>query len=91
MFAARNLAVSLAFMVLAGSVLAQPAPDAAASSPRSAGMMDKGCAKAGSKDDQGAERNAPSAKAPPCAPAAPASGAKARGKHDHGKFHKNQG
>ena len=81
MFAARNLAVSLAFMVSAGSVLAQPAPDAAASRPMSAG----------SKHDQGAERNAPSAKAPPCAPAAPASGAKARGKHDHGKFHKNQG
>ena len=44
-----------------------------------------------SKHDHGAERNAPRAKASPCAAAAPASGAKASAKHDHAKFHKNQG
>ena len=91
MFSARDLAVSLAFLVSAGSVLAQPAPAAAASGSMSAGMMEKGCAKAVSKHDHGAERNAPRAKTPPCAAAAPASGAKARAKHDHAKFNKNQG
>ncbi|MES2098254.1 MAG: hypothetical protein V4569_00390 [Pseudomonadota bacterium] len=91
MFTARNLAASLAFLVSAGSVLAQQAPTAAASAPMSAGMTDKGCTKAGSRHDHGAERNAPSAKTSPCPAAAPASGAKARAKHDHAKFHKNQG
>ena len=91
MFTARHLAVSIAFLVSAGAVLAQPASAAAASAPMSAGMTEKGCAKAVSKHDHGAERNAPSAKTAPCAAAAPASGAKARAKHDHAKFHKNQG
>ena len=43
-----------------------------------------------SKHDHGAERNATKAAAP-CAAAAPASGVKAKAKHDHAKFHKNQG
>ena len=91
MLTARNLAISLAMLVSAGSVLAQQAPAGAASSPMSAGMTDKGCAKASSRHDHGAERNAPRAKTSPCPAAAPASGAKARAKHDHAKFHKNQG
>lgn len=91
MFTARNLALSFAFLVSVGSVLAQQAPAAAASGPSSAGMMEKGCAKTGSKHDHGAERNAPSAMTRPCAAAAPASGAKAKAKHDHAKFNKNQG
>ncbi len=91
MFTARTLAASFVFMVSAGSVPAQQAPAGAASGPMSAGMMEKGCAKAGSKHDHGAERNAPSAKTSPCAAAAPASGAKAKAKHDHAKFNKNQG
>ena len=53
--------------------------------------MEKGCTKAGSRHDHGAERNAPSAKTRPCAAAAPASGAKAKAKQDHAKFNKNQG
>ena len=91
MFTARNLAVSFALVVSAGSVLAQQAPTAAASGPMSGSMMEKGCAKAVSKHDHGAERNAPTAKTSPCPAAAPASGAKAKARHDHAKFNKNQG
>lgn len=42
------------------------------------------------RHDHGAERNAPSPKAMPCAPADAASGAKAKAKptHDHAKVHK---
>jgi hypothetical protein len=92
MFTARHLAVSLAFLLSAGSVLSQQAPPAAAASgSMSAGTTEGGCAKARSKHDHGAERNAPSAKTQPCAAVTPASGAKAKAKHDHAKFHKNQG
>ena len=69
---------------------AAPAVAAAASMPMpmdcSAGAM--------KRHDHGAERNAPSAKSMPCAPAEAASGAKAKVRtkpvHDHAKFHKNQ-
>lgn len=85
-----NLVASLAFVAFTGFALAQQAPAPAASGPLSGGMMDKGCAKAGAKHDHGAERGAPKATAP-CAPAAKASGAKAKAKHDHARVHKNQG
>jgi hypothetical protein len=91
MSTARKLVASLAFIAFAGSALAQPAPAAAASGPMSGGMMEKDCAKAVAKHDHGAERNAPRAKTAPCAAAVPASGAKAKARHDHAKFHKNQG
>jgi hypothetical protein len=87
---AHNLVASLAFIAFAGSALAQQAPAAAASGPMSGSMMDKGCAKGVAKHDHGAERGAPKATAP-CAPTSKASGAKAKAKHDHAKFHKNQG
>ena len=69
---------------------AAPAVAAAASMPMpmdcSAGAM--------KRHDHGAERNAPSAKSMPCAPAEAASGVKAKVRakpvHDHAKFHKNQ-
>lgn len=90
MTTARNLVASLAFIAFASSALAQQAPAAAASGPMSGGMMDKGCAKAVAKHDHGADRGAPKATAP-CAPASKASSAKAKARHDHAKFHKNQG
>ena len=69
---------------------AAPAVAAAASMPMpmdcSAGAM--------KRHDHGAERNAPSARSMPCAPAEAASGAKSKARtkpvHDHAKFHKNQ-
>jgi hypothetical protein len=69
---------------------AAPAAAAAASMPMpmdcSAGAM--------KRHDHGAERNAPSAKSMPCAPAEATSGIKAKARtkpgHDHAKFHKNQ-
>lgn len=69
---------------------AAPAPDAAAPMP-----MPMAChAGAMKRHDAGAERNAPSAKSMPCAPAEAASGANAKARttpvHDHAKFHKNQ-
>jgi hypothetical protein len=90
MTTARNLVASLAFIAFASSALAQQAPAAAASGPMSGGMMGKGCAKAVAKHDHGAERGAPKATAP-CTPASKASGMKGKAKHDHAKFHKNQG
>jgi hypothetical protein len=53
-----------------------------------------GASAAVKRHDHGAERNAPSARSMPCAPAEAASGAKAKARtkpvHDHAKFHKNQ-
>jgi hypothetical protein len=50
------------------------------------------CGSGMKRHDHGAERNAPAAKAMPCAPEAAASAARAKAKpnHDHAKVHKNQ-
>jgi hypothetical protein len=78
----------------AAAAVAQERPATAPAAAHTASMpMD--CNAGGMKrHDHGAERNAPSAKFMPCAPAEAASGAKAKSKakpvHDHGKVHKNQ-
>jgi len=92
MLASRLIATSFALALAAGSALAQQAPAAAASATDGNGTMSHDCAKPMAKHDHGAERGMPAAKAAPCA-AAPASAAKTKSqlKHDHAKFHKNQG
>lgn len=88
--------LSVAFLVtsIALSAAAQDRPAAPAPAPASmaSASMPQDCAKTMARHDHGAERNAPSAKsaAGPCAPAAAASAPKAKLRHDHAKFHKNQ-
>lgn len=82
--------VALALGAAAAVAQERPAAAAAASMP-----MPMDCnAGAMKRHDHGAERNAPSAKSMPCAPAEAASGVKAKARtkptHDHAKFHKNQ-
>jgi len=84
--------VALVFGAYAAVAQERPAaaPAAAASMP-----MPMDCnAGAMKRHDHGAERNAPSARSMPCAPAEAASGAKSEARtkpvHDHAKFHKNQ-
>lgn len=82
--------VALALGAAAAAALERPAA-AAAAAPAASMPMD--CSSGGMKrHDHGAERNVPSAKSMPCAPADAASGTKAKTKpvHDHGKSHKNQ-
>jgi hypothetical protein len=72
------------------TVVAQERPASVTAAPAASLPMD--CSDAVKRHDHGAERNAPSAKPLPCAPADAASRAKVKTKpvHDHGKFHKNQ-
>lgn len=87
-FAATSFAIVLA--LVAGSAMAQETKTAAAPAAPAASMPTD-CGSGMKRHDHGAERNAPSAKSMPCAPAAAASGAKkAKPVHDHAKFHKNQ-
>jgi hypothetical protein len=80
----------------AAAVMAQERPAAAPAADAAAPMpMPMDCNDGAMKrHDHGAERNAPSAKSMPCAPAEAASSAKAKARtkpvHDHAKFHKNQ-
>ena len=88
-----NASFALVVTFAAGGALAQDSKLAAAPAAPAASMpMD--CGSGMKRHDQGAERNAPSSKSMPCAPAEAASGAKAKTKakpaHDHAKFHKNQ-
>lgn len=86
------------FVVLTLGVAAAAAQERPAAAPAAAAAsmpMPMDCsAGAMKRHDHGAERNAPSAKSMPCAPAEAASGAKAKVRtkpvHDHAKFHKNQ-
>lgn len=86
------------FVVLvlgAAAAAAQERPAAPTAAAAAAAPMPMDCsAGAMKRHDHGAERNAPSAKSMPCAPAEAASGAKATARtkpvHDHTKFHKNQ-
>ena len=82
----------VALALAAATAVAQERPAAApAAAPAASMPMDCGSG-AMKRHDHGAERNAPSAKSMPCAPATAASGAKSQAKpaHDHAKFHKNQ-
>jgi hypothetical protein len=80
----------------AAAAVAQERPAAAPAAAAAASMpMPMDCnAGAMKRHDHGAERNAPSAKSMPCAPAEAPSGVKAKARtkpvHDHAKFHKNQ-
>ncbi len=86
------------FVVLTLGVAAAAAQERPAAAPAAAAAsmpMPMDCsAGAMKRHDHGAERNAPSAKSMPCAPAEAASGVKAKVRakpvHDHAKFHKNQ-
>lgn len=86
------------FVVLTLSVAAVAAQERPAAAPAAAAAsmpMPMDCsAGAMKRHDHGAERNAPSVKSMPCAPAEAASGVKAKVRakpvHDHAKFHKNQ-
>jgi hypothetical protein len=87
----------LSFVVLALGVAPAAAQEPPASAPAAAASvsMPMDCnAGAMKRHDHGAERNTPSAKSMPCAPAEAASGAKvksmAKPVHDHAQFHKNQ-
>lgn len=86
--------LSIAFLVtsIALSAAAQDRPAAPAPAPMASASMPQDCAKTMARHDHGAERNAPRAKsaAGPCAPGAAASAPKAKLRHDHAKFHKNQ-
>jgi hypothetical protein len=88
----RALALSCAVLLYAGAVMAQPSSaDAASGVP--GGKTAPDCSKAMARHDHGAERGTPNARSAPCA-AAPASAAKSKAKvrrHDHARFHKNQG
>lgn len=82
----------VALALAAATAVAQERPVAApATAPAASMPMDCGSG-AMKRHDHGAERNAPSPKAMPCAPEAAASGAKSKAQpsHDHAKFHKNQ-
>lgn len=87
------------FVALALGAVAAVAQERPAAAPAAAAVaftsMPMDCdAGAMKRHDHGAERNAPSAKSMPCAPAEAASGVKAKVRakpvHDHAKFHKNQ-
>ena len=79
----------------AAAAVAQERPAAAPVAAAASMPMPMDCnAGAMKRHDHGAERNAPSARSMPCAPAEAASGAKSKARtkpvHDHAKFHKNQ-
>jgi hypothetical protein len=80
----------------AAAAVAQELPPAASAAAAAAPMpMLMDCnGGAMKRHDHGAERNGPSAKFMPCAPAEAASGPKTTARtepaHDHAKFHKNQ-
>lgn len=81
------------FVALAFGASAAVAQERPAAAPAAAASMPMDCSSAGIKrHDHGAERQSPSAKNMPCAPAEAASAVKAPSKptHDHGKVHKNQ-
>lgn len=82
--------IAMAVTFAASTASAQDGKPAAAAAP--AASMPMGCGSSMTRHDHGAERNAPSGKRMPCAPADAASGAKVKAKpsHDHAKFHKNQ-
>lgn len=86
--------VVLAFGASAAVAQERPAVAQAAAAAASMPMSMDCSAGAMKRHDHGAERNAPSARSMPCAPAEAASGAKAKARtnpvHDHAKFHKNQ-
>lgn len=89
-----NASIALIVTLATGAALAQDSKPAAAPAAAPAASMPMDCGSGMKRHDHGAERNAPSAKSMPCAPADAASGAKAKPKakpaHDHAKFHKNQ-
>ena len=79
----------------AAAAVAQERPAAAPVAAAASMPMPMDCnAGAMKRHDHGAERNAPSAKSMPCAPAEAASSAKDKARtkpvHDHAKFDKNQ-
>lgn len=83
------------FVALALGATAAAAQERPAAAPVAAAPTSMDCsAGAMKRHDHGAERNAPSAKSMPCAPAEATSGAEAKARtmpvHDHAKFHKNQ-
>lgn len=86
--------VVLAFGASAAVAQERPAVAQAAAAAASVPMPMDCNAGAMKRHDHGAERNAPSARSMPCAPAEAASGAKSKARtkpvHDHAKFHKNQ-
>ena len=87
-----TVSMALAIALSAGAVFAQDGKTAAAPVAASAASMPSECGSGMKRHDHGAERNAPSSKAMPCAPENAASGAKAKAKppHDTCKVHKNQ-
>lgn len=95
----RTLSAAFILATLALTAIAQTPPAAGASMPMMGGeamAMPHDCAKGMAKHDHGAERGSPRPKSADCGPAgaaaapeAAASGAKAKQRHDHSKFHKN--
>lgn len=93
-----RLVLSLSLLALVSSAFvatAQERPkDTSADASRGTSMPNDCDASARKPHDNGVERNAPSTKPAPCAPADAASsagtGTKTKPAHDHAKFHKNQ-
>lgn len=90
----RKLCVALFVSTLAFTAAAQERPAGSPTAPMVDASMPQDCVKPKARHDHGAEKGMPTPKSiiDPCAPSAAASAAKAKAKprHDHTKFHKNQ-
>lgn len=88
----RILSAALFVTSIALTAPAQAQPAAADSAPMTSASMPTDCAKPMARHNHGADKGMPTTKSmsEPCAPAAAASSPKARVRHDHTRFHKNQ-